>query len=71
MKKRLRSENKKYKLGKINLSSKLKSKNAITLISLMITIVVLIILASTTIFLTLGNTGIFNKSKQAKELTNK
>ena len=43
----------------------------ITLISLVITIIILIILASVAIYLSLGNNGIFIKSKEAKEKTNK
>ena len=48
-----------------------KTNNAITLISLVITIIVLIILASVAIYLSLGDNGIFVRSKQAKEETNK
>lgn len=44
---------------------------AITLISLVITIVVLIILASVAIYLGLSNNGIFSRAKEAKEQTNK
>lgn len=58
----LRVKREEYKFGKIR---------GITLISLVITVVVLIILASVTIYLSLGNNGIFTKAKQAKELTNK
>lgn len=47
------------------------SKSGITLIALVITMVVLIILAGIAINLSLGNNGIFNKSKYAKEETNK
>lgn len=43
----------------------------ITLISLVITIIILIILASVAIYLSLGNNGIFIRAKQAKEETNK
>ena len=39
----------------------------ITLIALVITIVVLIILATVAIQLSLGNNGIFNRAKTAKE----
>ena len=49
----------------------MKKEKAITLISLVITIVVLIILAGVAIYLSLGNNGIFEKTKQAKEATNK
>ena len=50
---------------------KFKNNSAITLISLVITIVVLIILASVGIYLSLGNNGIFTRAKEAKERTNK
>lgn len=43
-----------------------KEQNAITLITLVITIVVMIILASVAINLTLGDNGIFTKAKEAK-----
>ena len=43
----------------------------ITLISLVITIIILIILSSVAIYLSLNNNGIFTKTKQAKEETNK
>ena len=48
-----------------NLQSRLKESQAITLIALVVTIVVLIILASVTISLTLGNNGLFNKAREA------
>ena len=41
-----------------------QESNAITLIALVITIIILIILAGVTLNLTLGENGIFNKSKQ-------
>ena len=44
-----------------------KNNKAITLIALIITIVILIILAGVAISLTLGNNGLFNKAKEAKE----
>ena len=43
-----------------------KGKNAITLVALIVTIVVLLILAGISIS-TLTNTGIFQKAKEAKE----
>ena len=43
------------------------SNKGITLIALVITIVVLIILAAVAINLSIGNNGIFNRAKQAKE----
>ena len=46
----------------------LKEKKAITLIALVITIVVLIILAGVLINISLGNNGLFNKAKTAKEM---
>ena len=45
----------------------LKNKKAITLIALVITIVVLIILAGVIISITLGNGGIIDRAKTAKE----
>lgn len=47
--------------------NKIRSTKGITLISLVITIVVLIVLASVTIYLNLGNNGIFNNAKFARE----
>ena len=44
-----------------------KNSKAITLIALIITIVILIILAGVVISLSLGNNGLFNKAKDAKE----
>ncbi len=49
----------------------MKREKGITLISLVITIIVLIILASVAMYLSLGNNEIFIKTKQAKEETNK
>lgn len=49
----------------------LKGQNGITLVALVITIIVLLILASVTISLTLGNNGLFNLAKNAgKNYTN-
>ena len=62
MSQELRMENEKYKFGKIG---------GITLISLVITIVLLIILASVGIYLSLRDNGILNRANDAKELTNK
>ena len=47
----------------------MKKNNGITLIALVITIVVLIILASVAITLSLGDNGIFKKASKAKEDT--
>ena len=44
-----------------------KDTKGITLIALVITIIVLIILAGVVITLSLGNKGIFNRAKQARE----
>lgn len=49
----------------------MKKNEGITLISLIITIVILIILASIAITLSLGKNGIFTRAKEAKELTNR
>ena len=62
MSQELRMENEKYKFGEIG---------GITLISLVITIVLLIILASVGIYLSLRDNGILNRANEAKELTNK
>ena len=48
-----------------------KNAGGITLIALVITIVVLIILASVGIFLSIGNNGILSKAQQAKNETTK
>lgn len=49
----------------------LKGQNGITLVALVITIIVLLILASVTISLTLGQNGLFNTAKNAgKNYTN-
>lgn len=53
------------------LASHIKNNKGITLISLVITIILLIVLAGIAINLSLGNNGLFNKTKEAKELTNK
>ena len=45
----------------------LKSKKGITLVALVVTIVVLLILAGVSINLVLGDNGIINKAKEAKE----
>ena len=55
-------KNQKYKVRKFE---------GITLISLVITIIILIIIAGIAINLTLGENGLFNKAKYAKEETNK
>ena len=49
----------------------MKKNKAITLVSLVITVVLLIILASVVLILGLGNNGILNKAKEGKEETNK
>ena len=45
------------------------SEKAITLIALVVTIVILLILAAVTITMTLGENGLFQRSKAAKEIT--
>lgn len=47
--------------------TQLKSKNGITLIALVVTIIVLIILAGVSISLVLGDNGIVTKSKEVKQ----
>ena len=44
-------------------------EKAITLIALVVTIVILLILAAVTITMTLGENGLFQRSKAAKEIT--
>lgn len=56
---------------RLKINSKKYTFSGITLISLAITIVILIILASVAIYLSLNNNGIFVKAKEAKEATNK
>lgn len=46
----------------------MRKENGITLIALVITIVILIILAGVTISLSIGENGIFNKTKYGKEM---
>lgn len=48
---------------------KLTKNNGITLVALVVTIVVLLILAGVSINLVIGNNGIINKAKEAKEKT--
>lgn len=50
-----------------SLKNKIKNMNGITLISLVITIIVLIILAGVTLNMLLGENGIINRTKTAKE----
>ena len=49
----------------------LNNQRAITLIALVVTIVVLLVLAGVSLNLVLGNNGIINKSKEAKEANKK
>ena len=44
-----------------------KNENAITLIALVVTIVVLLILAGISISMVLGNNGLITKAKEAKD----
>lgn len=44
-----------------------KGQKGITLVALVITIIILLILAGVTISLTLGDNGIFNKTKNAAQ----
>ena len=48
---------------------KLKEERGITLLALIITVVIMIILASVTISITLGEGGIINQAKEAAENT--
>ena len=52
------------KTGSFN--EQIKSKKAITLVALVVTIVVLILLAGVSINLVIGNNGIMQKAKEAK-----
>ena len=47
--------------------SRIKNSKAITLISLIVTIIILIILAGITISMTIGNNGIITRAKQGKQ----
>ena len=49
----------------------MRKEKAITLISLVVTIIILIILASMAIYLGLSNNGIFKRAKKVEEETNK
>lgn len=49
----------------------LKNKKAITLISLVITIIILLILTTVTINIAIGNNGVINKAKYARETIDK
>ena len=51
---------------KIKMDKMLRTKNGITLIALVVTIVILLILASVSISLVLDNNGIINRSKEAR-----
>lgn len=53
--------------NRINIESDIASSHAITLISLVITVIILIILAGVAINLGLGPNGIFERSKQARK----
>lgn len=57
----------KNKNNKINVETIIKRPNGITLIALVITIIVLVILAGVAISLTIGENGLLNKAKYAKE----
>ena len=52
------------------MKEKLKNRKGITLIALVITIIILIIIAGVVINISLGNNGIFIKTKEAQELYN-
>ncbi|MCI8362568.1 MAG: hypothetical protein HFJ41_05530, partial [Clostridia bacterium] len=68
MKIKLKINSKKYKNIKFNVGGDFVSTQAITLISLVITIIILIILAGVAVNLSIGNNEIFTRAKQAKEL---
>lgn len=60
--------NKKYKRVGAGLVPN-QTQNAITLIALIITIIILLILAGVTINILIGDNGLFNTAKEAKDKT--
>lgn len=62
-----KKNNKLIDSNRINIKADIASSHAITLISLVITIIILIILAGVAINLGLGPNGIFERSKQARK----
>ena len=68
------TKNKKHSVnwnGDFDIKNMKKDVKGITLIALVITIIILIILTSVGIYLSIDNTGIFNKTQQAKNETTK
>lgn len=60
-------ENNANAVGAKSISTQMKSYNAITIVSLVITIIILLILAGVTLSLTIGEHGIFKTAKKAAE----
>lgn len=59
----------KNKIKRVKQRRTLKSKSGITLIALVITVIILIILATVTLNVVLGEGGLIQRAQQAKELT--
>ncbi len=67
MSEKLKVNDEEYKFRKFKLSAGLWTTHAITLISLVITIVILIILAGVAVNLSLGENGLFRRAKEARD----
>ena len=65
----MKKTNVKMKNAVRKITRKTKSNRGITLIALVITIVILIILATVTLNVVLGEGGLIQRAQQAKELT--
>lgn len=65
----MKKTNVKMKNAERKITRKTKSNRGITLIALVITIVILIILATVTLNVVLGEGGLIQRAQQAKELT--
>ena len=62
-------EKEKNKIERVRQKRTLKSKRGITLIALVITIIILLILATVTLNVVLGEGGLIDRAQQAKDLT--
>lgn len=62
---KIRVKSEKYNVVGASIVSMTKNNNAITLISLIVTIIILLVLAGVTINLTIGENGLFNTAKNA------
>ena len=65
----MKKTNVKMRNAERKITRKTKSNRGITLIALVITIVILIILATVTLNVVLGEGGLIQRAQQAKELT--